>query len=668
MADAKLVLSAEDRASRILAGLKANLGRVGTEASDLARGFGLLGPAIVSGLSGAAFAGFLRSTAKGLDALNDIKDATGASVENISALEDVASRTGTAFDTVGTSLIKFNQALSAAKPDSDTARILQGIGLDAEKLKAIDPAEALRRTAVALAIYADDGNKARAVQELFGKSLREVAPFLNDLAKQGQLNATVTAKQAEEAEKFNNQLNALAKNAQDSARAIVGTILPALNQLFERANRAGGLGALVGAGLELSGQEAALKGLSARITKTTDELIYFETVIRETQAEGGPVGPAALKRVEDLRAQLRALQNQALDTGKGLRSVADTLVPPAADFSNEGRNRPKPSLKVPDAKPKVSELEKYIQRLQEATIGALDLSTVEQAQIDIVTGKLGKLTRAQEDQVLALAKGVDLLKKQELTGPEIPLALLNQRNDAQKELNRLLAATPTAQLDVLLQTEADLNEAFAEQRINVQQLTEGLALLEDGYEQLTKSPLEEFFFAADAAADQFGQAAASAFDEAIAGGKGLKDVLKGLEQDILRITTRNLVSQPIGDSLSQFLKGGAGGSGNAGGSGGAIADFFQKLFGASSGGGSSGAFGIGVNGFAAGTDFVPRDQLAFIHRGERIVPANENRRGGARAPITINVNTGGAEVSRATLQQLQTAIGLATSRSMRRNA
>lgn len=667
--EAKLTLSAEDRASRVLAGLKANLGRVGSEASDLARGFGLLGPAIVSGLSGAAFAGFLRSTAQGLDALNDLKDATGASIENISALEDVAARTGTSFDTVGTSLVKFNQALSAAKPDSDAARVLQSIGLEAGKLKALDPAEALRQTAVSLARFADDGNKARAVQELFGKSLREVAPFLADLAKQGQLNATVTTQQAEEAEKFNQQLSALSKNAQDAGRAIVSSILPALNQLFERANRAGGFGELLGKGLELRGQEAALKGLSERITKTTDELIYFETVIRETQAEGGPVGPAALKRVEDLRAQLRALQNQALDTGKGLRNVADTLSPPAADFSNEGRNRPKPSVKVPDATPKVSELEKYIQRLQDATVGALDLSTVEQAQIDIVTGKLGKLTKAQEEQVLALAKGVDLLKKQELTGPEIPLELLNRRNDAQKELNRLLAATPTAQLDALLQTEADLNEAFAEQRITTQQLAESLALLEDGYEQLTKAPLEEFFFKADAAAEQFGQAATNAFDEAIAGGKGLGDVFKSLEQDILRITTRNLVSQPIGDSLSQFLKGGAGGSGNAGGSGGAIADFFQKLFGSSSSsGGSSGAFGIGINGFASGTDFVTRDQLAFIHRGERIVPAAENRRSGGRAPITVNVNTGGAEVSRATLQQLQAAVGLATSRSMRRNA
>ena len=60
--------------------------------------------------------------------------------------------------------------------------MLKAIGLNAQELRRIDPAEALQRVAVALNRYSDDGNKARIVQELFGKSVRE-APFMKDLAE-----------------------------------------------------------------------------------------------------------------------------------------------------------------------------------------------------------------------------------------------------------------------------------------------------------------------------------------------------------------------------------------------------------------------------------------------------------------------------------------------------
>jgi hypothetical protein len=38
-----------------------------------------------------------------------------------------------------------------------------------------------------------------------------------------------------------------------------------------------------------------------------------------------------------------------------------------------------------------------------------------------------------------------------------------------------------------------------------------------------------------------------------------------------------------------------------------------------------------------GTDFVPEDQVALIHRGEAVVPAEENPENRENAPITRNV-------------------------------
>jgi hypothetical protein len=195
-----------------------------------ARAFGVLGVSVSLGALVLA-AKRINDT---VDAMNDLADATGASIENISALDRVARMTGANMDTVGQSLIKFNQALgTTTKAGGDAEKVLTALGLNAKTLRDLDPAEALRQTAVALSQFADDGNKARAVQELFGKSLKEVAPFLKDLAESGELVATVTAQQALEAEKFNKELFKMQANAQDLGRAIVSELVPAFNRLLQ---------------------------------------------------------------------------------------------------------------------------------------------------------------------------------------------------------------------------------------------------------------------------------------------------------------------------------------------------------------------------------------------------------------------------------------------------
>ncbi|HEX2545662.1 MAG TPA: hypothetical protein VHL79_12325, partial [Ramlibacter sp.] len=228
--DAKIVYSAEDRTGPATASVKRSLQSV----AEVAGMAGLSLASLGSAATIAAFASMVNRINQGVDALNDLKDATGASIENISALERVAKLNGTSFDTVGTSLVKFNQALGQTlKPGSDAEKVIKAIGLNAQELRDMDPAEALRQTAVALSQFADDGNKARATQELFGKSLREVAPFLKDLAEAGALNATVTTKQAEEAEKFNKEILKLQVNLSDMGRSIADPVVSGMNRLIQ---------------------------------------------------------------------------------------------------------------------------------------------------------------------------------------------------------------------------------------------------------------------------------------------------------------------------------------------------------------------------------------------------------------------------------------------------
>lgn len=264
----------------------------------------MLGAAVV----GVPLTQFFRATVDGLDKLNDLSDATGATVEMLSGLEDVAARTGTSIEVVGDAVIKLNRTLAEAKPDSDAAKALKAIGLSAEDLRQVDPAEALRRVAVALAGYADDGAKARLVGELFGKSIREVAPLLNDLSKSGELNTKVTKEQAEQAERFNQQLAQMEKNSTDAARAIVGQLLPGINRLFEKVRQGGVLSLFRPDEVQTAILDA--EAVSQRLRVVTDTILAYQDAANAGDRVAGIKVAAARKEYAELTTRAAALSEQ----------------------------------------------------------------------------------------------------------------------------------------------------------------------------------------------------------------------------------------------------------------------------------------------------------------------------------------------------------------------
>jgi hypothetical protein len=163
-----------------------------------------------------------------VDAFNHLRDATGASIENISAIDRIARERGLGFDVVEQSIIKLNKALSDTNPDSTIAKALTAIGLSANDLRKVDPAEALRQVAVALSGYADDGNKARLVQDLFKRSIQEVAPLLTELARSGGLVATTTSDQAAQVEEYRKSTSRLKADIEDLSRSFLISLIPVL--------------------------------------------------------------------------------------------------------------------------------------------------------------------------------------------------------------------------------------------------------------------------------------------------------------------------------------------------------------------------------------------------------------------------------------------------------
>jgi hypothetical protein len=321
-----------ERAASQIEGRWAKLEKLGAGiGTAIGAAFGTLGVAALSS--------FVARTINSVDALNDLKDATGASIENLSAIEDIAARTGTSFDTVGAALIKLNNALKEADGKNTTSQALKAIGLEAEQLKSLDPAEALRRIAIALGSFADDGNKARIAQELFGKSLREVAPLLKDLAEAGGLNATVTTQQAAETEKFVNQLNALRKNITDMVRALLGEAIPAVNKFIEQWQKLGGLSGV----FDSNFTQAQTKRAEADLVNLTEKIEIYRKKIEEGGGADSPLNAGAVKILAQLQARWDEVNAKVQTYNDKLKNIGDKAIgipPSVADLEAVAQGRP----------------------------------------------------------------------------------------------------------------------------------------------------------------------------------------------------------------------------------------------------------------------------------------------------------------------------------------
>jgi hypothetical protein len=197
----------------------------------------------------------------------------------------------------------------------------------------------------------------------------------------------------------------------------------------------------------------------------------------------------------------------------------------------------------------------------------------------------------------------------------------------------------------------------------------------------TRGALTELTPMAQKFRDMFGGAFENFFEGLMSGKKKISALFKDLANDIVGNINR-AVSKMLSDQLMAWLFGGktspgsqfaglfsgGGGGFNLGGLFGGFSNWLSGLFGGGSGatvpawtsgydlpmGGMGGGWGTGnawgnldFGGFFAnGIDYVPRDMLAVIHEGERIVPRADNQKmmmGGDRGlpPITQNFNITG---------------------------
>lgn len=630
MAIAQLTIDINAR----MASIEKDMGRLAQianrRAEEMRRSFEAVGAALAATFAGVSLAGVtasFRGLVDQLDALNDTADSTGSSIENISALEDIAKRTGGSLEDVTSILVKFNGVLKEADGKNGVSQALKAIGLDAAELRQIDPAEALQRTAVALAAFADDGNKARLVQELFGKSVKEAAPFLKDLADQGKLNAKYTAEQAAAAETFNKQLSALSTSINGVAKDLAGKLLPAINSYLEKVRGLGNFGKLNGAADDARAYSAAIKD------------VVDEIALLDQKLQGDPSNSYYKARLAELRKEYVLLQREAgkaTDRLKGVAGVGLTESGVSAGVSDSkpsvgniadklgssNSRRDSAANRVPDIQREIEALQRKLQTVQQ-------LTEVESLLADFESGKF-KATAPELGRAVALAEEIDKIRELAKASEAASKAKAEQTRaqmQLEQEADQYFRASLTQQ-EKLEATVKRINELYEKGAFGTKGTTEAI----EKQARAIKAASDESSKLNEAARDM-----ADIFTRAAESGDNLGKALE-------TIIKKRLVFEPMAKALEagfQSLFSLAGGLFGAGGSSSSSGPGLKAP--------SSTVSTFGLPGHADGLSYVPYDNyVARLHKGERVLTAKENAQYGSAGGITVvNHNTIGSGVSRA---------------------
>jgi hypothetical protein len=471
----------------------------------------------------AAFAGIgvqqlvaaFNTSAEGLAKFKDVAEQTGIAIEELSKLEPVARGAGLAIDQVAEISQKLSRALTTVDDETRGAgKALAQLGIELEAFRNLAAADQLQTLAQALNQFADDGNKVALVQAVLGRSGAQYLSFLKELAEAGKLNATVTRQQVEAADAYTKVVAALQLNIQQLGRSVTSEVLPPLLELFGAVRKGGD-------DLQrLSTGGAALRTVfEALIVFGANVKFVFEGVGREIGAIAAQI--AALARLDF--AAFRAISEAVKEDGKIARAELDAFEQRVLTAGQRARE----ALTSADSRPSVGAFTATGEAATRAARSVRELNR----EIDEYAQRL-----ARERGDLANWLGL-----RDIQAAEESFRRVQQQVDRINELTGRGAANQMA-ADLAL-----IDDAFFAGKISVEEYENALRRVAGVTDELAKATEKT-----RSVAEELGFTFSSAFEDAIVGGASLRDVVRGLEQDILRIITRKLVTEPLANLFSGF--------------------------------------------------------------------------------------------------------------------
>lgn len=477
------------------------LDRFGRRGNAVSAGLKSAFAGLAAGLSVGALAAFAKSSIDSADALNDMSQRLGVSVKDLASFQLAAEQSGTSLEGVGAGIARLTRSIGEAEGGNEKiAKTLKDLGVSAR-----DPKEAFFQLADAVQRIDDPATRAALLTQVLGKSYQDLIPLLSQgseelrkSAAESENFATAMARLAPNADKLNDQLALLKINAAGAAGSILSELVPSLSEYLGALNEIVNRGSLADKAL-FFGLGHIPEEVANKVGNLTDRINLYQAKIRELQ----DAGKDASKEIATLNT---LLEKKVVELNKPpKRAVAPSTPEPA-----KASTKPKSAAEPID----VFGNQSYITKDKAVAAFIRD----EQEAIN-------SLNRAMYQDGVQAAEAY------------------------QNRLSALLADTDVAKIEKYLSDIDFLNQAFFDGEIDAERYAQAM-------ENLTgkTSAVGEEVKKADSMANDLGLTFASAFEDAIVGGKGLSDVLKGLEQDMLRLMTRKLVTEPLADMGTSFIK------------------------------------------------------------------------------------------------------------------
>lgn len=586
-----------------------------------------------------------------LDDLDEAAQALGTTAVALSEFRRSALDSGVSAEKFDGALTKLSVKLTdAASGGAESIEVFKSLGINLKNSSGqlLTTEELLGKVADKFSTYRDGAEKTALAVALFGKAGAAMIPFLNQGADGLRKFSGVTDEAVEAGKKLQAQFDVIKANLSALGIEIATALIPFISKMIEEfiaaKNAAGGFFG----GLKLLAQQSAetLADPGAKIEKLRGELEELKKTAEESQGLFGNVDNQ--EKIKSLERELKFLKEIQRN-----RALANAGTP----YGNEGRMALL-SAPIPNAPAKPEKIDentqayaRYVDQLEAAINKGEQLTKVEEVTLAIEQNRFGVLIPQQKELLLLLAAQADAAK--EYSDKIAFLAQQEREQNAILTKRKELVESKTgrkADREALEQLKI-FDEELALGNITLEEHAKAMATFWDG----TKTDIKE----TQDAVQEFGLTFASSIGEWIKHPTSGKTFFQALLDDLLQLTTQMLVVKPLAETLKQTF--------SSGGSGGGDWSWLSKLFGGSSGGQVTNGLINGMPAYAMGTDFVPNDGLAMIHRGEAIIPAAENKTGAGKG-LNVSINQMFAPgTSRETVNQAAAAAAQQITRSSRRN-